>query len=64
MTIRGLLGLVLVCVLGFFFFFDKHLYVWFVGAVFGLLEFFVFSLLLYWGLISLPATMRRDGFNF
>ena len=66
-TVRGLLGLVLVCVLGFFFFFfcfDKHLYVWFVGAVFGLLEFFVFSLLLYWGLISLPAMMRRDGFNF
>ena len=28
--------------------------VWFV-------EFFVFGLLLYWGLISLPATTRRDG---
>ena len=24
----------------------------------------VFGLVLYWGLISLPATTRRDGFNF
>ena len=29
--------------------------------MFGLLEFFVFGLLLYWGLISLSATTRRDG---
>ena len=28
--------------------------------MFGLLS-FVFGLLLYWGLISLPATTRRDG---
>ena len=57
-TVRGLLGLVLVCVLGIFFFFflinTYVLCVWFV-------EFFVFGLLLYWGLISLLATTRRDG---
>ena len=29
--------------------------------MFGLLE---FVLLLYWGLISLPATTRHDGFHF
>ena len=52
MTVRGLLGLVLVlvCVLGIFFFF--------------LINTSVFGLLLYWGLIFLPATTRRDGIHF
>ena len=59
-TVRGLLGLVLVlvCVLGIFFFFLIN------TSVFGLLEFSVFGLLLYWGLIFLPATTRRDGIHF
>ena len=61
MTVRGLLGLVLVlvCVLGIFFFFFLIN-----TSVFGLLEFSVFGLLLYWGLIFLPATTRRDGIHF
>ena len=57
-TVRGLLGLVLVlvCVLGIFFFLinTSVLCVWFAA-------FTVFGLLLYWGLISLPTTTRRDG---
>ena len=32
--------------------------------MFSLLEFSVFGLLLYWGLISLSATTRRDGIHF
>ena len=43
---------------GFFFFFLIN------TSVFGLLEFSVFGLLLYWGLIFLPATTRRDGIHF
>ena len=49
----------------FFFFFDKHLcalcLVCWRTFVFGLLEFSVFGLLLYWGLISMPVTTRCDG---
>ena len=60
-TVRGLLGLVLVlvCVLRIFFFFFLIN-----TSVFGLLEFSVFGLLLYWGLIFLPAMTRRDGIHF
>ena len=47
------------CIRDFFIFFiffinTSVLCVWFA-------EFSVFGLLLYWGLISLPATTRRDG---